>query len=71
VVALRGVVVDDVHDHLDASGMKGLDHLLELGDLLSAALRLQLAVPVGSASVSVSSVSDTRAEIPTPLIPIS
>jgi hypothetical protein len=33
VVALGGVVVDDVEDHLDARGVQGLDHRLELGDL--------------------------------------
>jgi hypothetical protein len=32
VVALRGVVVDHVEDHLDARGVEVLDHLLELGD---------------------------------------
>ncbi len=35
VVALGGVVVDDVQDHLDAGGVQRLDHLLELGDLLA------------------------------------
>ena len=35
VVALGGVVVDHVQDHLDAGGVQRLDHLLELGDLLA------------------------------------
>ncbi len=30
VVALAGVVVDHVEDHLDAGLVEGLDHLLEL-----------------------------------------
>ena len=33
VVALAGVVVDDVEDHLDAGGVQRLDHRLELRDL--------------------------------------
>ncbi len=35
VVALGGVVVDHVEDHLDAGGVHGLDHALELLDLLT------------------------------------
>ncbi len=35
VVALAGVVVDDVDDDLDACGVERLDHLFELGDLLA------------------------------------
>ena len=37
VVALGGVVVDDVEDHLEAGGMQRLDHLLELAYLLARA----------------------------------
>ena len=37
VVALAGVVVDDVEDHLDARRVQRLHHLAELGDLLAAA----------------------------------
>jgi hypothetical protein len=36
VVALGGVVVDDVHDHLNPGRMKRLDHRLELAQLLTA-----------------------------------
>ena len=36
VVALGGVVVDDVEDHLDARPVQGLDHALELAHLLAA-----------------------------------
>ena len=36
VVALGGVVVDDVEDHLDIGLVEGLDHPLELLDLLAA-----------------------------------
>ena len=32
VAAVEGVVVDHVHDHVDAIGVEALDHLLELGD---------------------------------------
>ena len=35
VVALGGVVVDDVEDDLDVGLVEGLDHRLELGDLLA------------------------------------
>ena len=35
VVALGGVVVDDVEDHLDAGLVQRPDHRLELGDLLA------------------------------------
>ena len=35
VVALRGVVVDDVEDHLDARAVQRLDHALELAQLLA------------------------------------
>ena len=35
VVALGGVVVDHVEDHLDALAVQGLDHPLELADLLA------------------------------------
>jgi hypothetical protein len=38
VVALGGVVVDDVEDHLDA-GRCSAHHGLELGDLLAAGRR--------------------------------
>ena len=37
VVALGGVVVDDVEDHLDAGAVQRLDHPLELAHLLAAA----------------------------------
>ncbi len=37
VVALGGVVVDDVEDHLDPGGVQRLDHRLELGDAPGAA----------------------------------
>ncbi len=36
---LGGVVVDDVEDHLDAGVVEGLDHRLELRDLLAAVAR--------------------------------
>jgi hypothetical protein len=36
VVALGGVVVDDVEDHLDAGLVQRLDHRLELQHLLPA-----------------------------------
>ena len=36
VVALGGVVVDHVEDHLDARPVQGLDHALELAHLLAA-----------------------------------
>ncbi len=36
LIALAGVVVNDVEDDLDAGGMEVLDHLLELGDLTAA-----------------------------------
>ena len=36
VVALGGVVVDDVEDHLDARAVERLDHPLELADPRSA-----------------------------------
>ena len=36
VVALRGVVVDHVEDHLDAGAVQRLDHALELAHLLAA-----------------------------------
>ncbi len=39
VVALRGVVVDDVEDHLDALAMQRLDHPLELAHLLARRAR--------------------------------
>src|SRR5215207_6748947 len=35
MVALGGVVIDHVQDHLDPGGVQRLDHLLELGNLLS------------------------------------
>ena len=38
VIALRRVVVHDVEDDLDARLVKGLDHGLELGDLLARAV---------------------------------
>ena len=37
LVALGGVVVDDVEDDLDVGLVQGLDHRLELGDLLTTA----------------------------------
>ena len=37
VVALAGVVEDDVEDHLDAGLVQRLDHVAELGDLLALA----------------------------------
>ena len=37
LVALGGVVVDDVEDDLDVGLVQRLDHRLELGDLLAAA----------------------------------
>ena len=37
VVALGGVVVDDVEDHLDPGAVQRLDHPLELAHLLAAA----------------------------------
>jgi hypothetical protein len=36
LVALGGVVVDDVQDHLEALGVQRLDHRLELLHLLPA-----------------------------------
>ena len=39
VVALGGVVVDDVEDHLDAGAVQRLDHPLELAHLLAARRR--------------------------------
>ena len=39
MVALRGVVVDDVEDHLDAGAVQRLDHALELAHLLAAVAR--------------------------------
>ena len=36
MVALGGVVVDDVEDHLDARAVQRLDHPLELAHLLAA-----------------------------------
>ena len=39
VVALGGVVVDHVEDHLDARAVQGLDHPLELAHLLAADAR--------------------------------
>ena len=46
VVALRGVVVDDVEDDLDAGGVHGAHHLLELLHLLA-----DLVLGVGGAGV--------------------
>ena len=37
MVALGGVVVDDVEDHLDAGAVQRLDHPLELAHLLAPA----------------------------------
>ena len=39
MVALGGVVVDDVEDHLDAGAVQRLDHPLELAHLLAARAR--------------------------------
>ena len=39
MVALGGVVVDDVEDHLDAGAVQRLDHALEFADLLAAPAR--------------------------------
>jgi hypothetical protein len=39
VVALRGVVVDHVEDDLDPLAVQGLDHALELADLLARLAR--------------------------------
>ena len=44
VVALRGVVVDDVEDDLDAGRVQGLDHPLELLDLLTLLPRRRILV---------------------------
>ena len=41
LVALGGVVVDDVEDDLDVGLVQRLDHRLELGDLLAAARRAE------------------------------
>ena len=43
VVALGGVVVDHVEDHLDPGGVEGLDHRLELGDLLAPVPRRRVS----------------------------
>ena len=55
LVALGGVVVDHVEDHLEAGRVQRLDHLLELDDLLAvvagagvAALRGEVADAVVS-----------------------
>ena len=40
MVALGGVVVDDVEDHLDARGVEVLDHLAELLHLLTGLTRV-------------------------------
>ena len=47
MVALGGVVVDDVEDHLDAGGVQRLDHRLELGDAGRAPPRDGVAVVRG------------------------
>ena len=44
VIALRGVVVDDVEDDLDPGFMQGLHQVLELGDDLRDTPRRVLAV---------------------------
>ena len=46
VVAFGGVVVDDVEDDLEAGGVQGLDHRLELVDLAAARAR-RAVVAVG------------------------
>jgi hypothetical protein len=43
MVALGGVVVDHIQDHLDAGGVQRLDHLLELGDLAAGLPRAGIA----------------------------
>jgi hypothetical protein len=43
VVALGGVVVDHVQDHLDAGGVQPAHHLLELADLLAVVARVRVA----------------------------
>ena len=43
VVALGGVVVDHIQDHLDPGGVQRLDHLLELGDLTAGMPRAGIA----------------------------
>ncbi len=43
LASLRGVVVDDVEDHLDARAVQGLDHALELAHLLAAGARGRVA----------------------------
>jgi hypothetical protein len=47
MVALGGVVVHDVEDHLDARGVQGFDHGLELSDLLSAGAAGRIGVVRG------------------------
>ena len=44
VVALGGVVVDHVEDHLDAGGVQGAHHALELLHLLAAVTRRRVGV---------------------------
>ena len=60
VVALGGVVVDDVEDHLDAGAVQRLDHALELAHLLAAGgrwRRTRSAAPGSRSSCSPSSCS--------------
>ena len=44
MIALRGVVVDDVQDDLDSGRVQRLDHLLELDHLLAALAAAAVAV---------------------------
>ena len=44
MIALGGVVVDDVENHLEPGGMQPLDHLLEFLDLLPALSRRRIFV---------------------------
>ncbi|HEX2411906.1 MAG TPA: hypothetical protein VHJ39_12125 [Solirubrobacteraceae bacterium] len=44
MIALRGVVVDDIEDHLDAGRVQGLHHPLELLDLLTLLARRRVLV---------------------------
>ncbi len=43
VIALGGVVVDHVEDHFEAGGVEGLDHRLELDNLLAQVTRTGVA----------------------------
>ena len=52
VVALGGVVVDDVEDHLDAGAVQRLHHPLELADLLAGRARSRRSRRAGRGSRS-------------------